>query len=548
MFLRLVGVFQVVDGAGRDCTPRGAKTRAILAILCQTPDRRRPRRWLESKLWSDRGPEQASGSLRQSLMELRKALGDAADLISADRDSVMLAPIDTDIEIEPAAVRAALSAGREFLEGIDIVDPAFQGWLRDERARLAVAFGLATSPAAAPADPAAIPFVVSFGSLPDGAGRFAAQDLAQAIAGLATEFMDLDVYGIGTDIALPTAIPAAQGLELHLEGAAIRDHIHMMVTLILRGSRQLAWSQRIALSGPEDIAEGRSDVSALVFQAANAALMQMPRLADMPGANARCRAAGLVARAVTEMFSYGATRLRDADALLTEAEAIAPSGRIAAWRSLVRQIMFVERTEGPPRRLETEADAFARRALEDAEGNPLVLALVSHTRVMVDENPEAGTVLARDAVRLSPFNAFGYWSAAGADLRHERHDAALSAARRGTDIASRTPIGHWWEALAGLAALRGGKLGPAIAHYESAFYRAPNFRAAMRHLAYLYLETGDTRKAERVLRALLRAEPDFLPASVLTDGYPAITLRRSGLAERHLAAMTAICNRLRQTV
>ena len=61
-------------------------------------------------------------------------------------------------------------------------------------------------------------------------------------------------------------------------------------------------------------------------------------------------------------------------------------------------------------------------------------------------------------------------------------------------------------------------------------------------------ETVDTRKAERVLRALLRAEPDFLPASVLTDGYPAITLRRSGLAERHLAAMTAICDRLRQTV
>jgi tetratricopeptide (TPR) repeat protein len=236
---------------------------------------------------------------------------------------------------------------------------------------------------------------------------------------------------------------------------------------------------------------------------------------------------------------------RAGDAQLDQAQAIAPSGRIAAWRSLVRQIMFVERTEWPPQRLESESDSFARQALDQAEGNPLVLALVSHTRVMVDENPEAGTVLARDAVRLSPFNAFGYWSAAGAELRHERHAQALATARRGTDIASRTPIGHWWEALAGLAALRGGQIGPAIAHYESAFYRAPNFRAAMRHLAYLYLEAADTKKTERVLRALLRAEPEFSPATLLDADYPAVTLRSSGLAARHLEAMSDLCERLR---
>jgi tetratricopeptide (TPR) repeat protein len=544
MFIRLVGVFQVVDGTGRDCTPRGAKTRAILAMLSQTPDRRRPRRWLESKLWSDRGPEQASGSLRQSLMELRKALGPAADLVTADRDSIMLGLVSTDIDTDPNVARDALSAGREFLEGIDIVDPAFLDWLREERARLNAILGLAPPPVPPPADHAAIPFVVSFGSLPDGPGRFAAQDLAQAISRLTTEFLDADVYGIANGTP-PPAIPAGQGLELHLEGAAIRDHIHMMASLILRATGQVVWSQRIALSGPEDVAEGRDDVPALVFQAAMAALMQMPRLSEMSGASATCRAAGLTARAVTEMFSYDATRLRAADALLEQAQAIAPSGRIAAWRSLVRQIMFVERTEWPPQRLESESDSFARQALDQAEGNPLVLALVSHTRVMVDENPEAGTVLARDAVRLSPFNAFGYWSAAGAELRHERHAQALATARRGTDIASRTPIGHWWEALAGLAALRGGQIGSAIAHYESAFYRAPNFRAAMRHLAYLYLEAADTKKTERVLRALLRAEPEFSPATVLDADYPAVTLRSSGLAARHLDAMSDLCERLR---
>ena len=115
MFIRLVGVFEVRDDEGRDCTPRGAKARAILAMLCQTPDRRRARRWLEARLWSDRAAEQASGSLRQSLMEIRKALGPEAALLVADRDSVRLSGVRTDLETDRETAAGALQSGREFL-------------------------------------------------------------------------------------------------------------------------------------------------------------------------------------------------------------------------------------------------------------------------------------------------------------------------------------------------------------------------------------------------------------------------------------------------
>lgn len=531
MFIRLIGGFQLLDAGGDDRTPRGVKSRALLAMLCQTPDRRRPRRWLESKLWSDRGAEQASGSLRQALMELRKALGPAAGLVRADRDTVSLARIATDIETDADAARAALQAGREFLEGIDIIDPAFVDWLREERARVATHLGVQPAASAAATAPTAPPLVLLLGSLPPGPGQFAARDLAQAIARLVAEFLHVDVYGAG-GLPVPEDLPAT-GLTLHLEGVELQGRFHMMVGLVLRSTGQTVWSQRIALDGPQDVEQGLGDVPALVFQAAEAAVAQMPRMAEAPGAGAFARANSLMARAIACMFSYDAARLREADALLVAASALVPSGRIDAWRSLVRQIMYIERTEGPADRLVAEADAFARAALEQSNGNPLVLALVSHTRVMVDTNPDAGTVLARDAVRLSPFNAFGYWSAAGAEFFHKRYDAGLATARRGTEIASRTAIGHWWEALAGVAALNGGHIAAAIAHCEAAFYRAPNFRAAMRHLAYLYLEAGTPEKAARVFRALLRAEPDFTEDSILSDHYPAISLRTSGLALRH---------------
>jgi DNA-binding SARP family transcriptional activator len=550
MFIRLIGGFQVLDASGRDCTPRGAKSRALLAMLCQTPDRRRSRRWLESKLWSDRGAEQASGSLRQALMELRKALGPAAPVVVADRDGVALATVRTDIEADPDAARETLRAGREFLEGIDIVDPAFLDWLRGERARLATDLGI--SPAVAPMAPlplmgqmpaAAPPFVVSLGAMPEGPGRFAARELALAIAQLVAEFLHVDLFGVG-DQPVPEDLPPT-GLMLHVEGVEIQGRHHMMVGLVLRGSGQTVWNQRIALDGPDDVANGQGDIPALVFQAAEAALMQMPRMAEQSPVGPACRVNALIARAVAAMFTYDAARLRDADAWLEEAGGLMPSGRIDAWRSLVRHIMYIERTEGPRDRLIAEADRFARRALEQENGNPLVLALVSQTRVMVDTNPDAGTVLARDAVRLSPFNAFGYWSAAGAEFFHKRYDEGLATARHGCDIASRTAIGHWWEALAAVAALNGGHHSAAIAHAEAAFYRAPNFRAVMRHLAYLYLETGQPDKARRVFRALIRAEPDFHEASLLSEDYPSHSLRKTGMAQRHQAVVRSILQGIR---
>lgn len=245
------------------------------------------------------------------------------------------------------------------------------------------------------------------------------------------------------------------------------------------------------------------------------------------------QANALIAQALTEMFSYDGERLRLADRMLVEAQEIAASGRIYAWRCLVRQIMFVERTEADYGQLRLEADEFSRNGLELSKANPLVLALVSQARVMVDENPDAGKVLARDSVALSPFNAFGRWAQAGSLIRNGDYATALETARRGAEIAARTAQVHWWEALSGLAALRGGQYAPAIAHYEAAHYRAPGFRAAMRHLLFLYLWAGEREKAARVLKGLLRVEPDFTLDRIMHEpDYPAVTLRSSALLTR----------------
>jgi adenylate cyclase len=127
--LNIFGRFRAVDALGNEIPIKSRKARALLAYLALPPGKPRSREQLATLLWSDRGDEQARGSLRQALSGLRRDLGDgpAVALRIAD-DAVALDP-------EHVVVQSP-SPGDELLEGLHINDPAFEEWLRDERLRL----------------------------------------------------------------------------------------------------------------------------------------------------------------------------------------------------------------------------------------------------------------------------------------------------------------------------------------------------------------------------------------------------------------------------
>ena len=73
------------------------KERALLAYLAFRPGRAHSRDALTGLLWATRGDEQARGSLRRTLSDLRKALGDGANLTS-DGDMVSLSPEGIEVD------------------------------------------------------------------------------------------------------------------------------------------------------------------------------------------------------------------------------------------------------------------------------------------------------------------------------------------------------------------------------------------------------------------------------------------------------------------
>lgn len=252
MRVRMMGEFQVTDEAGVDRTPRSAKARGLIALLCRTPGHRRPRRWLEGRLWSDRGAEQASGSLRQALTELRRALGPLADRLESDRDCIALGGVTTDLEDDPAAARLALDQGREFLEGLDVMDAAFSAWLADERPRVAAQLQVAAAVPDAP-------MTLRLASLPQGTDLGVARDLGAAIARLTAEYL---LRGMGED---EEESPLPQGLDLQLEGAWSADRAQLRVRLVAQSSQTTLWIQRLVAS------RGGDRMPSVIFETVEAA-------------------------------------------------------------------------------------------------------------------------------------------------------------------------------------------------------------------------------------------------------------------------------------
>jgi DNA-binding SARP family transcriptional activator len=142
--IRLLGPL-TVQLDGKPIAIPAKKTRALLAYLARREGVDIARTTLVGLLWGERDEAQARASLRQSLSELRGALGNAADAIKASKETVSFvtdaARIDTNI-LETATAASAnettlgealsLSAG-DFLEGLLIDEPAFDQWLASER-------------------------------------------------------------------------------------------------------------------------------------------------------------------------------------------------------------------------------------------------------------------------------------------------------------------------------------------------------------------------------------------------------------------------------
>jgi len=175
--LSLLGPFRLSAPGGERVGISSKKGMALIAMLATARDGERTRSWLQDRLWGSRQTQEAQGSLRRELLNLRKLLNHADDpLLICERDVIRLRLERIDIDARTSRPPPADAASGDFLEGLDIPgEAAFEDWLREQRHDRASLFkkraargaagngtaaqdplppaGSAPKPIAAPADP-----------------------------------------------------------------------------------------------------------------------------------------------------------------------------------------------------------------------------------------------------------------------------------------------------------------------------------------------------------------------------------------------------------
>ncbi|MEO1774004.1 MAG: hypothetical protein AAFS07_03545 [Pseudomonadota bacterium] len=534
--LSLFGPFSVVSDNGQDLTPSSTKACGLLALLATGRAHRRSRAWLQDKLWSDRAPRQAAGSLRQALVEARRALGIHAQALVADRSMIAL-----DHErIRIAFDRTCPSSEAEFLQGIDLRDPEFETWLRDMRAHYAQATAAAAQPTAplpnsssdAPQPGFHGPAIALIAAGDGGADARLLETLfIDAAAHSMREVLEIHVYTILTT-ATPRTIPSPGSLIVTVKAFVCGvDQLGLRVTLEEAGTLRSFWAEHAMVALPLSLMSENVACLALVHRLLQALTRNLAPAVSGGGPTGREAAAQVTAIAgLRKMFSMRHSELLEAEHMFAAAIEREPRGLYYAWRAQLAVIRFVELAADDVLVLKAECAEHCARAMELEPLNSHVLAAVANAKMLLERDLEASTLLSQQAVSANRANPLAWWSWANVTLYRGELEMAHAAAVIAQSLTERSSLKFWADFQRSLTAALTGRREEAIRFGTSASALAPSFRPPLRYLVALHAARGDRDATLDAAEQLRRIEDSFSIDKLLFDPeYPVSLMRKTSL-------------------
>ena len=531
--LQLVGPLRLIRSDGVDVTPTSAKAQGMLALLGTSSGHRRTRAWLQDKLWSDRDQEHGAASLRQALRGMRQSLGEDRTCILTEQSWVALNPAQMTVLNEPAPEDWGLAGGPpEFCEGLDIADPEFEDWIRDQRAATEERLGALERPVpqrvttrqVRPVTERTEATVLVVGPAQvDSEGLLAQADMLSAhIAAQVAGMGGIDVKFERSDSAAPAP---SEALRLQMRACRVGEHSIVQAQLTDAEHGTLLWTASREV--PFSALQGNSlEIGAFVAQVAAASTLQLGR--GGPEAGARIRASY---RALRSILSYDSATLAECDRTLASwPEAPGEAARLA-WRAHIRVISVIERLSTNSGDIGAEAIELARHALEQDPANPIVNALASDVALQIEGRPMKAFQFAQLAVQQDRFSPYTHASLAQALARLGEVEEAHAEACHALRLSSGQPNLSWWHMRCCITATRCGRFEEAARCAQAAHELSPNFKPPLRFLAALRFYLRDEKGAAEALQALKRLEPDFSLQLMASDAYPVASLRGTPLLD-----------------
>lgn len=504
--LFLSGVFRLEDKDGERVDLKSAKAQGLLAMLAMSRDGERNRAWLQSNLWSDRAPEQASGSLRQALMYLRRILDPLGVSLEADRTRVALSLDGLTVINDPS---------QEFLEGIDVRDDAFESWLRTQRSgRHAVDVVGSVVPKSG--------WAISL--LPQSQG----QGLDRWFECLFSDSLSRslrEVFAAPVQIEVPPT-PGDHAISIRVESfAAAEGSLTLRVTVEHPALRHQVWSGHctIPVRGAPPI--DHPDLLRLVvdmIEALGDYFVGFGGGGNLEDPDSMCRLA------IRSLFSMDPARIIEADNVFAQAYDMNPRGLYLAWRAQLKAIQSVEKLGGDPKALAEEGVFYCEQALELEPNNSMVLATLSNALRRFSGDKARSLSLAKRSAQLNPANPMAWSALSSASAYVKDEGTAYRAAVAAHQLVKLSPHRFWFDCQRFIAALPLGELDQAIAYAERTHMENPKFKPPLRYLVALYANDNRTQEALLAAERLKTLEDDFSIERLLRDmEYPASLIRQT---------------------
>lgn len=512
------GRFTVLCPENRDLTPSNRKERAVIALLALSQNGRASRQWLQSKLWSESEPQKAAGSLRRALANIRSRFADCGALIEANKHEMWLSDA-VRVDNKPAL------AGKEnLLELVNAPDPAFEEWLRDQRA---ADMAEAAAPPGAfkvqpSSDPASRTMVVirSLGNQTEDAGKFFETVLLDTLS------MRFEAEGVEEIYTLSEPDPeqmARATTVIHIELLSINEDGYWSVHLraLADQDRRFLWSGRLRLDRDARHLSAGAELQGFVTRAITQILLRYRSFRSAAKSPLM-----IMGRAAARLYDPNSERVRAAEndlAGLVDGEGTAVALAWQGFAKLARLLEFGDVAAAE------EAQSLVHEAMSLRPGNALITALAARVAMDVTGDFDRARALAADAMLSDDGNPYALQAAARISLLQGRVDDAQILASRARQAAEGMAHVFAWDFELCLTALARGDFAAARDSVNQAHRNNPQHRASLRYLIATNLLMQDYQAAEQAIAKLVGLEPGFELSDFQSRDYPVLTLRNLGL-------------------
>lgn len=499
---------------------RGAKHKALMALLATAPFGRRSRTFLQDTLWGTSCYDQGRQSFRRALSDIKQIMGDDFGRI--------LVTNSAEVTLDLARVAFTGQPGRgDFLEGLDIREEAFAGWLRSVRAdphQLAPLYRSPLPAHAATVVPAIaiLPFRLVMGEeryRP--AGDWIAEEICRSLSrtNLLAVISHLSSRAMAASSFDLPAIRNRLGVDYCVSGSIRIDGGRLVADadFVDAHSGRLLWTRRFAGRLEAFFAEAPAGIAEIVRSVAQA-------IADDTLVHVRNNMIGdiedhrLLVGGVTLMHRPQLSAFARARELIEEAVRRSPSAAEAhAWRGKWYILsVFNGWSTDPGRDTGIAVDSTAR-ALDINPENAFCLTMDGFAHNNLLRRLDVAEQRYGRALALNPNEALS-WLLKGA--LHAFSDDAAAAVRHvehARRLSPLDPFGYYYDSLAASAHLANGDLEQALG-YAQRSYEVNNRHAStlrVKIAALHFLDRGaEARAATTELR---RRQPAFTVSQYLRN-------------------------------